>query len=130
VKETAGRSGFNADEKPVSTLLNSCDVFLSVLGYELSSDGESISAPTIDHRSPTGQANRKRLLRAWLELGIWLEDHSARTGQYTTSLNLNYLGTDGYLDYLFVLRRYFHEARNENKTYFRQITNGRNHWWR
>ncbi|GAA5961224.1 hypothetical protein JCM3765_002875 [Sporobolomyces pararoseus] len=57
----------------------SCDIFLSILGYSLTSNGELIVAPDIDHRSPMGQANRARLARAWLELGIWLTDYFNRT---------------------------------------------------
>ncbi|GAA5923833.1 ubiquitin-specific protease UBP2 [Sporobolomyces koalae] len=57
----------------------SCDVFLSVLGYNLIFDGTAIMAPSIDHRSREGQENRERLLRAWLELGIWLQDYSNRS---------------------------------------------------
>ncbi|GAA6018600.1 hypothetical protein JCM11491_006159 [Sporobolomyces phaffii] len=57
---------------------NSCDIFLSVLGYSLVRDGTAIQPPSIDGRSTDGAVNRKRLLRAWLELGIWLQDQYTR----------------------------------------------------
>ncbi|GAA5910694.1 uncharacterized protein JCM6883_003257 [Sporobolomyces salmoneus] len=57
----------------------SCDIFLSVLGYKLRQEGESIAPPNIDHRSESGQANRTRLLRTWLETGVWLQEFTDRT---------------------------------------------------
>lgn len=37
-----------------------------------------IQLPSIDESTDEGRQHRKRLLRLWLETGIWLEDHYKR----------------------------------------------------
>ncbi|GAA5867533.1 hypothetical protein JCM1840_002542 [Sporobolomyces johnsonii] len=54
------------------------DVFLAVLGYRAVGGGTALSPPSIDDRTDEGRENRARLLRCWLELGLWLEDYQKR----------------------------------------------------
>ncbi|GAA5954026.1 hypothetical protein JCM21900_005384 [Sporobolomyces salmonicolor] len=54
------------------------DIFLAVLGYRVVGGGTALAPPSIDDRTDGGRENRTRLLRCWLELGLWLEDYQKR----------------------------------------------------
>lgn len=53
--------------------LYSRDIFLGILGFRLTSDGEAITPPDIDERTEQGRLKRLRCIRCWLELAIWIE---------------------------------------------------------
>ncbi|KAK4052873.1 ubiquitin-specific protease ubp2 [Microbotryomycetes sp. JL221] len=53
------------------------DIFVATLGFkyvDTNVEPGTLSPPSIDDQLPEGATNRKRLLRAWLELSIWIED--------------------------------------------------------
>ncbi|KAL8284166.1 hypothetical protein RQP46_004915 [Phenoliferia psychrophenolica] len=49
------------------------DVFIGHLGFGISGDGH-LTAPKVDGRIPEQLESRQRLLRAWLEVGLWVEN--------------------------------------------------------
>ncbi|BGP36249.1 ubiquitin-specific protease ubp2 [Rhodotorula kratochvilovae] len=53
------------------------DIFIATLGFRLSKAG-SLSLPHLDAADEAGRANRARLLRCWLEIGLWMEDFVKR----------------------------------------------------
>ncbi|GAA6009632.1 ubiquitin-specific protease UBP2 [Rhodotorula paludigena] len=60
------------------------DIFIAVLGFQLL-DG-ALCMPNVDESTATGRANRERLLRCWLEIGIWLEDFAKRKTDFAAKL--------------------------------------------
>jgi ubiquitin carboxyl-terminal hydrolase 25/28 len=52
-----------------------------ILGFTEAQDG--LRAPTTDISSPQGRSNRRKLLRAWVELGSWIFDFKRAHGGFT-----------------------------------------------
>ncbi|GAA5836206.1 hypothetical protein JCM11251_007393 [Rhodosporidiobolus azoricus] len=62
------------------------DIFLGTLGFTVQGSEKPILAPpSVDERTPDGSANRKRLLRAWFEIGCWLEAQALKTAAIATT---------------------------------------------
>lgn len=68
---------------PLSQVPDACfartssDIFIGILGFTCPA-GQNLTPPSVDDRTVEGKLNRKRLLRAWLELGLWIEDNKKR----------------------------------------------------
>jgi ubiquitin carboxyl-terminal hydrolase 25 len=54
---------------------------------------EGMRPPSIDVRDAQGRQNRKKLLRAWVEIGAWLRDYAkaGSTAESKLSLPSNYI---------------------------------------
>lgn len=86
------------------------EVLVAILGFSVGSaegsDALLLFPPKLDGRNPVGKVNRERMLRCWLELGLWLEDYARRFtevgGKHATRIKietarpaiLNLLGND------------------------------------
>jgi hypothetical protein len=58
-----------------------------ILGFTEAQDG--LRAPTTDISSSQGRLNRRRLLRAWVELGSWIFDFKRAHGGFAHSCHRN-----------------------------------------
>ena len=47
---------------------------LEILGFYESPDDQTLNPPTTDPSTPEGVQNRRKLLRAWVEVNAWLAD--------------------------------------------------------
>jgi hypothetical protein len=59
----------------------SIEALIAILGFTLDtseSDATLLRPPNVDARSTDGKINRTRMLRCWLELGLYLEDYAKR----------------------------------------------------
>jgi hypothetical protein len=71
------------------------------LGFEedVASADATLKPPSIDSSTPHGKQNRRKLLRAWVELGSWISDFKRVNGkQVTISI--------GSSDYFFPIKKH------------------------
>ncbi|GAA5846834.1 hypothetical protein JCM9279_004459 [Rhodotorula babjevae] len=54
------------------------DIFVATLGFNFRPAEDVIAIPQLDEGDERGRENRSRLLRCWLEVGIWLEDFTRK----------------------------------------------------
>ncbi|ORY90173.1 hypothetical protein BCR35DRAFT_299734 [Leucosporidium creatinivorum] len=54
------------------------DIFLGFLGFTHDQAGDSLSPPDVSEDTKEGQEGRARLLRCWLEVGLWMEGFKKR----------------------------------------------------
>ncbi|GAA5858390.1 hypothetical protein JCM8547_004674 [Rhodosporidiobolus lusitaniae] len=57
------------------------DILIATLGFRISAgpdDAPLLSPPVLDERTSDGLENRKRILRAWFEIGCWLEGDAVK----------------------------------------------------
>lgn len=55
---------------------------LEILGFYEQSDDQTLNPPTTDPSTPEGVQNRRKLLRAWVEVNAWLADFKRNNPQH------------------------------------------------
>jgi hypothetical protein len=65
-----------------------------LLGFEedIANADMTLKPPSIDSSTPQGKQNRRKLLRAWIELGSWISDFKRVNGkQLTIGIRYSYV---------------------------------------
>ncbi|KAM0756546.1 cysteine proteinase [Meredithblackwellia eburnea MCA 4105] len=94
------------------------EIWINTLGFHLEPNGDGgnlLTPPKVDHRIPEQAVLRRRLLRCWLEIGLWLEHHRKTTGPET---NIPVIQTRiKYVDARPILRTWFGGIELPKKAY-------------
>lgn len=64
-----------------------------ILGFYESSDDQTLNPPTTDPSTPEGVQNRRKLLRAWVEVNAWLADFKRNNRMSYLPLTLFFVGS-------------------------------------